>query len=59
MDPANPRVLYAAFWQAQRTPWSLESGGPGSALYKTTDGGDTWKKLDGKGLPKGPWAGSA
>ena len=55
MDPANPRVLYAAAWQAQRTPWSLESGGPGSALYKTTDGGDTWKKLDGKGLPKGPW----
>ena len=55
MDPANPRVLYAAAWQAQRTPWSLESGGPGSALHKTTDGGDTWKKLDGKGLPKGPW----
>jgi photosystem II stability/assembly factor-like uncharacterized protein len=64
MDEANPRVLYAAFWQAQRTPWSLESGGPGSALYKTTDGGDTWKKLElmheagdarGKGLPKGPW----
>ena len=53
MDPANPRVLYAAFWQAQRTPWSLESGGPGSGLYKSTDGGDTWKKLDGKGLPKG------
>jgi photosystem II stability/assembly factor-like uncharacterized protein len=55
MDPTNPRVLYAAFWQVYRTPWSLESGGPGSALYKTTDGGDTWKKLDGKGLPKGPW----
>ena len=55
MDPSNPRVLYAAFWQVQRTPWSLESGGPESALYKTTDGGDTWKKLDGKGLPKGPW----
>ncbi len=55
MDPSNPRVLYAAFWQVQRTPWSLESGGPGSALYETTDGGDTWKKLDGKGLPKGPW----
>jgi photosystem II stability/assembly factor-like uncharacterized protein len=55
MDEANPRVLYAAFWQAQRTPWSLESGGPGSGLYKTTDGGDTWKRLDGKGLPKAPW----
>ena len=55
LDAANPRVLYAATWQVQRTPWSLESGGPGSALHKTTDGGDTWKKLDGKGLPKGPW----
>jgi photosystem II stability/assembly factor-like uncharacterized protein len=55
MDPANPRVLYAAFWQVLRTPWSLESGGPGSALYKSTDGGDTWKKLTTGGLPKGPW----
>jgi photosystem II stability/assembly factor-like uncharacterized protein len=55
LDPRNPRVLYAGFWQVQRTPWSLESGGAGSALYKSTDGGDTWKKLDGKGLPKGPW----
>jgi photosystem II stability/assembly factor-like uncharacterized protein len=55
MDPANPRVLYAASWQVLRTPWSLESGGPGSGLHKTTDGGDTWKRLDGKGLPKGPW----
>jgi photosystem II stability/assembly factor-like uncharacterized protein len=55
MDPANPRVLYAAFWQVVRTPWSLESGGPGSGLYKTTDGGETWKKMAGEGLPKGPW----
>ena len=55
MDPSNPSVLYAATWQVQRTPWSLESGGPGSALYKTTDGGDTWKKLDGKGLPTRLW----
>ena len=55
LDPANPRVLYAAFWQVVRTPWSLESGGPGSALYKSTDGGETWKKLSGGGLPKGPW----
>jgi len=55
MDPSNPSVLYAATWQVQRTPWSLDSGGPGSALYKTTDAGDTWKKLDGKGLPKGLW----
>ncbi len=55
MDPNNPRVLYAAFWQVMRTPWSLESGGRGSALYKSTDGGDTWTRLAGEGLPKGPW----
>jgi photosystem II stability/assembly factor-like uncharacterized protein len=53
MDPANPRVLYAAMWQAVRRPWGFESGGPGSGLYKSTDGGDTWKKLT-EGLPKGP-----
>jgi photosystem II stability/assembly factor-like uncharacterized protein len=52
MDPTNPRVLYAAFWQVYRKPWTIESGGPGSAIYKTTDGGDTWKKLEG-GLPAG------
>ncbi len=55
IDPRNPRVLYATTWQAHRTPWKLESGGPGSALYKSTDGGDTWKKLTGEGLPKGLW----
>ena len=52
MDPVNPRVLYAAFWQVNRTPWALESGGPGSGLYKSTDGGDTWNELT-SGLPKG------
>jgi photosystem II stability/assembly factor-like uncharacterized protein len=55
MDPGNPRVLYAGFWQVVRKPWTFESGGPGSALYKSSDGGDTWRKLDGGGLPKGPW----
>jgi photosystem II stability/assembly factor-like uncharacterized protein len=56
MDPTNPRVLYAAFWQAGRRPWSMESGGPGSALYKSTDGGDTWSKLADENLPKkGVW----
>ena len=55
IDPRNPRVLYAGFWQAHRTPWSLESGGKGSALFKSTDGGDTWRALSGHGLPKGPW----
>jgi photosystem II stability/assembly factor-like uncharacterized protein len=54
MDPTNPRVLYAAFWQARRTPHSMESGGPGSGLWKTTDGGDTWVELTGnRGLPRG------
>jgi len=55
MDATNPRVLYAAFWQAYRKPWTLESGGPGSSLYKSTDGGDTWKKLTENGLPAGIW----
>jgi len=52
MDPANPRILYAAFWQVYRKPWSLENGGPGGGLYKSIDGGDTWKKLT-NGLPEG------
>ncbi|MBZ5590366.1 MAG: glycosyl hydrolase [Acidobacteriia bacterium] len=50
MDPNNPRILYAAFWQVVRHPWELVSGGPGSSLWKSTDGGDTWKKLS-EGLP--------
>jgi photosystem II stability/assembly factor-like uncharacterized protein len=41
-DPENPNVTYAALWQVYRTPWSLNSGGPGSGLYKSTDGGITW-----------------
>ncbi|MBD3415379.1 MAG: glycosyl hydrolase [Candidatus Aminicenantes bacterium] len=54
LDPFNPRVIYAAFWSAHRTPYSLVSGGPGSGLYKTTDSGDTWKELSrNPGLPKG------
>ena len=51
MDPHNPNVLFAALYQVQRTPWSLDSGGPGSGLYQSTDGGTTWKHLEGKGLP--------
>jgi len=51
MDPHNPNVLFAALYQVQRTPWSLESGGPGSGLYRSTDGGTTWRHLEGKGLP--------
>lgn len=53
MDPNNPRVLFAALWQVRRTPWSLVSGGPGSGIYKSTDGGDTWKEIRGHGLPDG------
>ncbi|HEY2740431.1 MAG TPA: glycosyl hydrolase, partial [Thermoanaerobaculia bacterium] len=54
MDPVNPRVLYAGFWRVVRTPYSLESGGEGSSLWKSTDGGDTWSELTRKpGLPKG------
>jgi len=50
MDPNNPEVLYASMWDHRRRPWTVTSGGPGSGLYKSTDGGDTWVKLT-KGLP--------
>ncbi|MGB3801248.1 MAG: glycosyl hydrolase, partial [Lewinella sp.] len=56
MDPSNPRVMYASTWTIRRTPYSLESGGEGSGLWKTTDGGDNWTEITGKpGLPKGTW----
>lgn len=45
MDPRNPSVLYASMWQAYRTPWTLQSGGPGSGLYKSTDAGAHWTKI--------------
>jgi photosystem II stability/assembly factor-like uncharacterized protein len=45
MNPRDPNELYAAMWQAQRVPWKLTSGGPGSGLYKTTDGGAHWSKI--------------
>jgi photosystem II stability/assembly factor-like uncharacterized protein len=52
MDPSNPNKIFAAMWQHKRTPWSLSSGGKGSGLYMTVDGGRNWKKLDkGNGLP--------
>src|SRR3954468_3826831 len=45
MDPSNPAILFAGLWQARRLPWDLVSGGPGSGLYVSRDGGDTWKAL--------------
>ncbi|MGH7673267.1 MAG: WD40/YVTN/BNR-like repeat-containing protein [Gemmatimonadales bacterium] len=51
MDPSNPEVLFAASWERVRGPYFLQSGGPGSALWKTTDGGRTWSEVKGGGFP--------
>ena len=51
MDKNNPRILYAAMWQHERLPWQMKSGGEKSGLYKSTDGGDSWTRLE-KGLPE-------
>ena len=51
MDPNNPRILYAAMWDHRRLPWAVQSGGKGSGLYKSIDGGETWFKIQ-NGLPK-------
>ena len=52
-DPHNSSIVFAALWEVIRKPWTLSSGGPGSGLYKSTDGGKTWKRLEGNGLPGG------
>ena len=52
MDPSDPNTLYAAMYQRLRQPWGYNGGGPGSAIYKTTDGGATWRKLT-NGIPEG------
>jgi photosystem II stability/assembly factor-like uncharacterized protein len=51
MDPGNPRILFAGMWQFVIRPWGQDSGGPGSGIFKSTDGGATWKRLTGNGLP--------
>lgn len=51
MDPTNPRILYAAMWHHGRTPWFIKSGSTEGGIFKSTDAGDTWKKLEG-GLPE-------
>ncbi|QGY42410.1 glycosyl hydrolase [Maribellus comscasis] len=54
LDPFNPLVIYASTWKVRRKPYTLESGGEGSALWKSTDGGDSWQNIsDSKGLPQG------
>ena len=56
IDPKNPNVIFASLWEANRTPWSMSSGGPGSGLFKSTDGGDTWAEITkNQGLPTGLW----
>jgi photosystem II stability/assembly factor-like uncharacterized protein len=54
-DPNNSNILFASLWQARRAPWGFTSGGPGSGLYRSADGGSTWKQLSAHGLPEGPW----
>jgi photosystem II stability/assembly factor-like uncharacterized protein len=54
-DPNNPHILFASLWQVRRQPWELSSGGPGSGLYRSADGGTTWKEVEYEGLPKKPY----
>ena len=52
-DPHDSKIVYAALWQARRLPWNFSSGGPGSGLYRSNDGGVTWTRLSGNGIPQG------
>jgi photosystem II stability/assembly factor-like uncharacterized protein len=54
-DPHNSHILFASLWEARRSPWGLSSGGPGSGIYRSNDGGTTWKQLEEHGLPKAPY----
>jgi photosystem II stability/assembly factor-like uncharacterized protein len=53
-DPHDPNTLFASLWQVRRQPWGFSSGGPGSGLYRSGDGGLHWKQIEGHGLPEGP-----
>jgi photosystem II stability/assembly factor-like uncharacterized protein len=53
-DPRNPNTLFASLWQVRREPWGFSSGGAGSGLYRSSDGGFTWKLIEHHGLPDGP-----
>ena len=53
IDPKDPRILYAGVWQFRRVPWTFTSGGPQDGIYKSSDGGKSWRKLTGHGLPPG------
>ncbi len=56
LDPNNPRNMFASFWNVRRTPFGMESGGKGSGIWKSTDGGENWENIkQAKGLPKGVW----
>jgi len=55
LDPNNPRIMYAASWQMRRVGYRMDSGGPESKIYKSTDSGDNWTLIEDDGLPKGPW----
>jgi photosystem II stability/assembly factor-like uncharacterized protein len=54
MDPGNPRILFAGMWQLEIHTWSRTSGGPGSGIFMSRDGGTTWRRLTGSGLPRNP-----
>jgi photosystem II stability/assembly factor-like uncharacterized protein len=53
-NPSNPHILFAAMWEGYRTPWMLNSGGDKDGLYRSSDDGTTWKRIEGHGLPEGP-----
>jgi photosystem II stability/assembly factor-like uncharacterized protein len=56
MELSNPRIMYAGMWTFRRKPWRFDGGAGETALYRTRDGGTTWEKLDGEGMPEGPMA---